>query len=351
VVFIVSMTEGKVTAEPEGERAGAHGASDPILDDVLHAPTEELRQEAIAELLSAHVYRRVDQVLAGRFRRSSIRADQREDVRAEILLKLVNRLRRLVSHPDGEPLQSFADYVSVVAFNTFDDFVRRAYPLRTKLKNRIRYALRSDARFALWDSGGAQLCGFRGCAGEAAAARVPAEQMSITPGADVRENLADLFAQAGGPIELDAVVSRIAAADIPVREESQAIGDSSATIARGPGQELEDLQSLRELWNEICALPLNQRIALLLSARDSTGESVTQFLPVTGVATIRQIGATLSIDAHEFGDLWHELPLEDTRIAVILSLTRQQVINLRRSARDRLARRLKAPGTKRRTRS
>jgi hypothetical protein len=54
------------------------------------------------------------------------------------------------------------------------------------------------------------------------------------------------------------------------------------------------------------------------------------------------------MDAGAFGELWNELPLEDTRIAVILRITRQQVINLRRSARDRLARRLKLTRMKRR---
>jgi hypothetical protein len=35
------------------------------------------------------------------------------------------------------------------------------------------------------------------------------------------------------------------------------------------------------------------------------------------------------------------LPLDDATIAGLLGLTRQQVINLRKSARERLARRLK----------
>jgi len=65
-----------------------------------------------------------------------------------------------------------------------------------------------------------------------------------------------------------------------------------------------------------------------------------RFLPVVGVASIRQIGSTLAIDAQELADLWPELPLEDTRIAIILQLTRQQVINLRRTARERLLRRM-----------
>lgn len=39
---------------------------------------------------------------------------------------------------------------------------------------------------------------------------------------------------------------------------------------------------------------------------------------------------------------WNELPLAATMIAELLGETRQQVINLRKSARERLARRMKA---------
>jgi hypothetical protein len=39
--------------------------------------------------------------------------------------------------------------------------------------------------------------------------------------------------------------------------------------------------------------------------------------------------------------LWESLPLEDTTIAGRFRLTRQQVINARKSARERLTRRLK----------
>lgn len=333
-----------MTAEPSGEEPV--GASDPILHDVLHAPTDEEREEAITELLSSHVYWRIDQILGGRFRRTNLATDQRDDVRAEILLKIVHRLYRLARDPQMEPPHDFGAYVSVIAFNTYDDFVRRAYPEWTKLRNRVRYALRNDERFALWEVSGVALCSPAACAGAAQAVRIRPEEMRIVPGADLRVNLAGLFEQAGGPIAFDDVVSRIAAKDPFASDESQALADSPAASSGGPGQELENLQFLRQLWREICELPLNQRIALLLSARDAAGESVTQFLPVTGVATIRQIGATLSIEAEEFGDLWNELPLEDTRIAVILRISRQQVINLRRSARDRLARRLKPPRTR-----
>ena len=121
----------------------------------------------------------------------------------------------------------------------------------------------------------------------------------------------------------------------------QPLDDAAALQRPAAHDDLESRETLRQLWSEIGALPLRQRLALLLSARDRSGDSVTQFLVMTGVASIRQIGAALDMEAERFGALWHELPLADDRIASMLNSTRQQVINLRRSARDRLVRRLK----------
>ena len=71
-------------------------------------------------------------------------------------------------------------------------------------------------------------------------------------------------------------------------------------------------------------------------------------LPLTGIASIRQIAEAVAIPAEEFARLWNDLPLDDAALALRLGVTRQQVINLRKSARARLARRMTAVEGKRR---
>jgi hypothetical protein len=83
-----------------------------------------------------------------------------------------------------------------------------------------------------------------------------------------------------------------------------------------------------------------------LSLRDQQGRSVLALLPVAGIAGIRQIAEALDIDAERLLEIWEELPLEDSKIGRQLSVTSQQVVNLRKSARERLARRTKTPGKK-----
>jgi hypothetical protein len=98
---------------------------------------------------------------------------------------------------------------------------------------------------------------------------------------------------------------------------------------------------LERLWEEVRELPRAQRAALLLNLRGADGRGCLALFPATGVATLRQIAETLEISAERLAELWPQLPLEDATIAGLLDLTRQQVINLRKSARERLARRLK----------
>jgi CRP-like cAMP-binding protein len=62
---------------------------------------------------------------------------------------------------------------------------------------------------------------------------------------------------------------------------------------------------------------------------------------LTGTARFDDVATALGMTAEELSAIWNDLPLDDLRIAALLNVTRQQVINLRKSARDRLRRRLR----------
>ena len=97
---------------------------------------------------------------------------------------------------------------------------------------------------------------------------------------------------------------------------------------------------LTELWAQIRELPRAQRVALLMNLRAGDTMPALSLLPLTGMAGIREIAETLEIAPQEFARLWNLLPLDDLAIAALLGVTRQQVINLRKSARERLIRRI-----------
>src|SRR5262249_30351855 len=91
-------------------------------------------------------------------------------------------------------------------------------------------------------------------------------------------------------------------------------------------------RTLERNWRQGLGLPLAQRLA--------EGGDALQFLSQTEIASKRAIREALEIDAAEFDAIWKMLPLDDAAIAARLKLTRQQVINLRKSARKRLERRM-----------
>ena len=173
--------------------------------------------------------------------------------------------------------------------------------------------------------------------------------MSSLPLTDL---VTELFRNLSGPVELDELVSVVAGLqelkeEKPQGEREEPTGaelpESCAGASANPAQDFERRLHLQRLWSEICSLPQRQRAALLLNLRDTRGgfDAVNLF-PVTGVASLRQMALALEMPAEELAVLWNELPLDDAQIAGRLRVTRQQVINLRKSARTRLARRMRA---------
>jgi hypothetical protein len=160
--------------------------------------------------------------------------------------------------------------------------------------------------------------------------------------------LAAIFNHLGGPVEFDELVSALAAL-IGIRDQPiESIADNEDAVAfraaagePDPSWQVEKRIFLQRLWEELQLLPLNQRAALLLNLKDADGRGCIALFPATGIATLRQLAGALEMSAERFAELWNELPLEDARIAELLGLTRQQVINARKSGRERLARRLK----------
>lgn len=308
---------------------------------MLAARTDEERDRALTDLLTADAFWRIDRIVDRKFRTTRVSADDREDVRAEVLLRLVNRLRRLTADT-REPIASFPDYVAAVAFNTFDDFMRRMFPLRAQLKNRIRYVLGRDPRFAIWLHQGTLLAGLEQWRGHPAASGDDLKSMKIEANEDVGMQLEGILGQAGGPMSVDALVGLVG--QCRGLNETGRIAANDGRTHRSDLDALDDAQHLAEVWKEICELPRNQRIALLLGARDESGESITRLLPLTRVATVRQMGEALELGPQRFAQLWPDLPLDDNSIAALLGATRQQVINLRKSARNRLERKRKRAG-------
>ena len=157
---------------------------------------------------------------------------------------------------------------------------------------------------------------------------------------DVRRFLTAIFFATQHPVELEAVVNAAAELWEMIDRPALVLDDAEHFAFTATTTRMEDQQFLAKLWEQICLLNQPQRIALLLNLRDESGPA-TELFPLLGVATVREIAEAVGIPPEEFATLWQELPLDDLRIAEILDVTRQQVINLRKAARDRLRRRMR----------
>jgi DNA-directed RNA polymerase specialized sigma24 family protein len=264
------------------------------------------------------------------------------DLESTISLRLLHKLRRVAASPT-EGIEDLERYVATVSYNVVNDYLRRRFPERTRHKNRLRYVLTHDPRLALWNAPMGPVGGLKKWEGSVTAATaVTLEPRQTTAKMRDRERPADalhaLFSAFGAPVVLETLVDHTAmlwdvslvAAEVSLDHEQEAV----------PLQ-MERRDLLRALWSEIERLPPMQRKALLLNLRGEETGNVVALVVLTGTARLDDVAAALEMTGEQLSEIWNDLPLDDLRIAALLDVTRQQVINLRRSARERLQRRLR----------
>lgn len=354
--------------------------SDPVLLPFLRAPEGAECERLLAALIAEHAEPVVTRVVSYKMRggRDGGGRTDAEDVRAEVMLQLVQRLHNFRADYAARPIRDFGAYVAAAAYNACDRHVSRKYPQRRRLKNGLRYLLTHRPGFALWQTGaGAWVAGLHewragsshsrgdlwpeGAGGRLQQLREDSRAFArgevSRPDFGDRKNAYDLlgaiFRWAAEPVELDLLTGVVAewwgVTDETVemgregggREGEEARGAQLADTRPEPAAEAERRAYLGRLWREVVGLPPRQRAALLLNLRDEQGRACTDLWTLTGVATAEEVAAALGMTAEEFAVIWSELPFDDKRIAAHLGLTRQQVINLRKSARERLTRRMK----------
>lgn len=270
--------------------------------------------------------------------RNADRSDIEKETDAEVLLALTTRLRA-VRAGAAEPVQNIRAYLSATAQNACFARIRARCPKHVQLQNRIRYLLRNDNRFATWTTEtGEQLAGRKEWQDRADFLPCPE-----APGPEVTLDVAltRVFRDAEGPVRvLDLIRTLAQALKLTEAGGAHVEPDSLATRERTADARLLDREKLAALWEEVRELPAQQRSALLLNLRDSDGQGVIELLPASGVASFAELASMLELSPTELAELWPGLPMDDAAIATKLGLTRQQVINLRKSARARLGRRM-----------
>ncbi len=333
---------------------------DVLLEPLLTEVTDDQADEILSQLITVHAEPVIKGVIRFKLRLNSFRETQREeadDIHQEVVLQLLAQLQRFRKLPDSHPITDVRGMAAVIAHRTCARWMRRQFPERHALKNRLHYLLTRQRGLALWQDGERKLlAGFAVWQQQLQTTRnlpdiekLPTHIRALKSDKpqQLAELLASLFNYLGGPIEFDELVSGVAAlqgiSDQPVEslaDDEDAMFEPAAAEP-DPAWRVEKKFFLLRLWEELQQLPLNQRAALLLNLKDATGFAAITLFPAIGIASVRQLAAALEISPEELAQMWNDLPIEDTRIAELTGLTRQQVINARKSGRERLARRLK----------
>src|SRR5215217_4826712 len=343
-------------------------SSDSMLTRFLSAKSESISDELLRAIIDEHADPIIKKILRSKLRvslngRGTQQNQDALEIAGDMRASIISTLRALRQNPNQTAIANFSDFVAIKTYSACADYFREKHPQRWRLKSLLRRRLRQNPRFALWQAEDRRwYAGFSGRQETGSEAEAPDASESNTHPTDGRlsaaqmksdEFLGVLFERSGRPIVFDEVV-KIAA-------ETWHIHDPPAESIDTGGSERDDLFTsseprvdlaleqrlfFEEVWFEVCQLPVLQRAALLLNLRDSRDGGVISFLPFLGVASKEELARLLEMPYADFQKLWNELPLDDLRIAQMFAITRQQVINLRKTARERLARRMRKPEEK-----
>lgn len=341
----------KIGDVPRGPHDDLDSASDPLLADFLQANDCTSRDEALRVLLE----RDAAPIIRGVLQRKQSNGADAEDVSSAAREQVIRQLGALRSGERQTPIRDFRGYVAGIAYSAWADHLRSEHPERSMLLNRLRYLLENrtvQRGFALWEApSGRRWCGFPEWKKSQPHAPTPKLQWLLSdPIAAARDAFGnrywqrnelaalvrDLFTWLERPIELRDlvfVVSQIleiagrddAAAVDPPREHEQ-----PSTAYASAADELIWKEYLLWLWRELGKLSPRQNAAFLLNS------SVLRDFELLGIASIRNVAPRVAMEPEHLAALWQRLPLDDRDIAEELGCVRQQVINLRRVARDTL---------------
>lgn len=360
------------------EQATALKRTDPLLEAFLRARAKADVDDCLAELLEEHARPVVKGIIRNKLGVTLSSSDGRHEnqealeVESDVLAELLIELNELRDRASDKVINNFRSYVAVITFHACYKYFRRKNPQRGQLKDKLRYLFNNRPRFSLWQTSDEQwVCGFTEWQQPAQQivragqlnqllqsspkelrSRLAFEDQSGAAAAASRleELVPAVLNCAGRPIEFDELVDAIAELQgIKKEQESRDADDEDVEreMAKVPdprpdvGAEAEQRFYLQKLWEEICLLPLRQRVALLLNLKDAKGRGMISLFPLMGIAGMQQIATALEIRPERFAELWNDLPWEDAQIAEHLGATRQQIVNLRKCARERLSRRMK----------
>ena len=335
-----------------------------FLDEADEVRCDQLLEELICQYARPVIKRVIASKLnVKRGHWDSVEGQDQEDIAEEVVVQLIRRLT-LMRSGGAASFDNFESYAATAAYNACSNYLRRKYPARSRLRDRLRYIFSHHKQFAIWQFEQREwLCGLDSWRKQKRSRRssdrlrqLRADPRSINYFSDSAQQEQDvlrlvkaIFEFVGAPVALDDLVAVVG--DLLGTTDKTASAEPDDQFNRVTHEIRPDTEALfteridkqeylKQVWKEVRELPSEQRAAMLLNLKDREGSDITAIFISSGVATVSEMAETLGLSIEEFLDLWKTLPLSDEDIAIRLGIRIRRVGSLRQSGRRRLSRRM-----------
>lgn len=345
---------------------------DKLLLPYLQATDQSERQRCLDELVLLHAAPIVRKILRVRLgfhvsQHGTNRNNQEaEDVYQETLTKIVQILHDLRTSSRRTEIEDFRRYVTRIAINACNDFLRARSPGKYRFKHNIRDIFTRHQDFAAWKVDDEIVGGFAVWQGTA---RLPASERQVRE----LENDLDTFLNArfanedihqvpltkivaevlqwiDCPIKIDDLAGFVALLlrikDQPTEAMSldeglvSGLGLAQKAIAAESAVAAKEL--LNRVWQIVKRMPVRQRDTFCFDFEDERGADLFSLLLEMGIAGLPQIAQALGRSSHEVNLLRSRMPMDYMAIADELNATRAQVTQWHYRALQRLEKELES---------
>jgi hypothetical protein len=338
--------------------------SDSLLTPYLDAGSDRGAEKQLGLLLEQTAFPIVDRVLhtkLGSSQKSAASDEKRkdmEDLRGEIVLRLIARLRSLRRGSPGQEIANFPGYVAETAYRAVNGHWRKVYPRRFSLENQVRHLLQEHPDLALWQiEQGEWLCGFVAWhdPGRPGSQRGGRRHLLFDVHVIERDALAGESAAHMSPVRLVAAVFDWAGCPILLAELVGVVAELW-NIRDGPPDPLpekldrpdEDTVreqvlrriTLQQCWQEIRRLPAKQIAAIILDTEENMVRSLVDVAEIPPGEIIEALELPVEVVALRLPDF----PLKDAEIAAVLGISSNWVAKMRMVARRNLQKRMEILG-------
>src|SRR5262249_3810001 len=133
---------------------------DPLLEPLLLPIRDEEIDQYLSQLIAIHAEPVIKGIVRHKLHlnsRHGIEQADADDIHQEVVVQLLAALRRLRQQPAAHPIGDLRGLTAVIAHRACSRWMRRRFPARHALKNRLSYLFTRHPSFALWHGAGGRL--------------------------------------------------------------------------------------------------------------------------------------------------------------------------------------------------